>query len=232
MFSFITNRERTPALPRPSLRIPRMLLLGCWSMLAAAQAVTGVASALPAATLDLWQLSYEKEYAGDAGGALRLLEPMLKEADTRELALLRTGWLLYSRQQYTASASHYLDALRLNALSLEARLGIMLNLMAQKRWSEAMRYGQQVLAQSDNYIAQSRMLVCEEALRDWGALRQRAQKLVSRYPSDPDAWIYLARAHAWLGHEKDSQRAYRQVLRLVPGNQEARVALNLVQKTP
>ncbi|MCP5169562.1 MAG: tetratricopeptide repeat protein [Hahellaceae bacterium] len=170
---------------------------------------------------DAWQLSYNKEYSGDLGGAMIVLEPYLKQKETRELTLLRYGWLLYSQQNYNDSADYYLNALRMNTLSVEARMGLMLNLMAQKRWSEAMRYGQQVLSFSDNYLTQIRMLSCEEGLRDWSALRKRAQALISRYPTDAQAWVYLARAENWEGNINDSLRAYRQVVRLSPTHQEA-----------
>lgn len=181
--------------------------------------------------IDPWTLSYQSEAAGDLGGALAVLKPQLEQPESQELAWLRHGWLLYSQASYEEAYQAYRQSLQLNSQSLDARMGMMLARMAQQKWQEAFQEGQSALAGGDNYLLQVRLLVCQESLKDWAGLRDRAQALALRVPSEVAAWIYLARAHGALGTTRAAQSAWRQVLRLSPSNEEALLQINILSRS-
>lgn len=175
-----------------------------------------------AAAQDPWQDSYTAEAAFDYRRAIEALGPVLAESPDHEFALMRRGWLHYLEGQAGESIRDYRRAIELNDRSLEARLGIMLPLLAQQRWREASAYGQDVLAVAPwNYYAHVRLLVAEEGLRQWGAVVERARALAARYPSDATAYVYLARALAAQGRRDEAADAYRRVLERLPSNAEA-----------
>jgi len=169
-----------------------------------------------------WADSYAREAAGDYAGAMRALEPVLEADGEHELGVLRMGWLRYLDGDYNASLREYRRALELNADSLEARLGLTLPLLAQRRWREAAAEAEQVLAVAPwNYYAHLRRLVAEEGLQQWQTLATHAAELAARYPSDATALVYLARARAWQGNVAAARQAYARVLERVPGHEEA-----------
>lgn len=169
-----------------------------------------------------WQDSYKHEAAGKYAQAAAALEPVLRDSPNNDFALMRRAWLSYLQGRHKDAIRDYNQALTVNPRSLEARLGLSLPLMAQQRWKEAEIELRKVTAVSAwDYIAHSRILVCEEGQRKWDELARHAAELAARYPSDANALVYLARGEAWLGNVKKAQAAYGQVLARIPTHVEA-----------
>jgi tetratricopeptide (TPR) repeat protein len=182
--------------------------------LVSAQSGKGVISA--------WQESYKQEAAGKYAPAQFALEPILRDSPGNDFALMRRAWLNYLQGRHHDAVRDYTQALLLNPRSLEARLALSLPLMAQQQWKEAEIELRKVIGVSAwDYTAHSRLLVCEEGQRKWNELAQHAAELASRYPSDANALLYLARGEAWLGNVKKAQAAYMQVLERAPAHVEA-----------
>ncbi len=180
-----------------------------------------------AASNSAWSDSYALEANGKYEKAAALMVPLLSKGDENELALLRYGWLNYLQGNFNDAIKAYKQALERNQRSFDARLGIALPLMAQQRWNEASRYLKQVLAQSPyNYLANIRMMACEEGLRKWETLTKHSLSLSAYYPSNATILVYLARAYAWQGKAALAKSAYRKVLVRVPGHLEASRYLN------
>ena len=94
--------------------------------------------------------------------------------------------------------------------------------MAQQRWRQVKSYSLQVLHLSHwNYTAHVRLMIAEEAMRNWSALDKHAAQLSRAYPSDATVFVYLARANAWQGDVAAAKAAYKKVLVRVPGHIEA-----------
>ena len=72
-----------------------------------------------------------------------------------------------------------------------------------------------------NYYAHLLLLVAEEGQQQWQTLRDHADRLHERYPSDATILVYRARARYWLGNMKGARENYLQVLQRVPGHIEA-----------
>jgi tetratricopeptide (TPR) repeat protein len=177
---------------------------------------------------DPWAESYRLEAAGKYAEALAQIEPAANRQPPNELAVLRAGWLLYLQGRLAESDKLYRRAGEANPRSLEARLGLMLPLMAQQRWQDAMRAGRDALAISPwNFTAHLRLMVCEEATSRWDELARHAAEVAARYPSDANALVYWARAESALNNARKARTLYQQVLERIPGHVEATRYLGL-----
>jgi len=171
---------------------------------------------------DAWMRSYTLEAAGQYAAAAQSIEHFLKEIPTHEFATLRSGWLYYLAGNHSRSIMHYQTALELNKKSMDAVLGMSLPLMAQARWREAASKMQEVINVSKwNYLAHTRLMVCEDNLKQWDKLKKHAETLSSYYPSDATILVYLARAYSHTNKNGKAREIYQQVLQRYPGHLEA-----------
>lgn len=173
---------------------------------------------------DPWAESYQLEIANKPLQAAQKIEPLVRD---NEFAQLRHAWLLYLGGRFDDSAAGYRHALQMNPESIDAQLGLTLPLMAQWKWKEAGDITRTVQRQAPgNYTAILRMIVINEALKDWAAMAKDASRLVALYPSDATAWVYLGRSAAASGDPARAAEAYRRVLEIFPGHKEATTYLS------
>ena len=166
-----------------------------------------------------WKESYRLEHAFQYDAALNALNSVSSEDD---LVLLRRGWLNYLKGAHSKAIEFYKKAISKNGNSLDARLGIILPLLAQQRWREAELNANKVLDMAPwNYYAHVRLMEAEQALKQWQALAKHAQAVHERYPSDAAVLVYLARAQQRLGNHDAARAAYKKVLELLPDHFEA-----------
>lgn len=169
-----------------------------------------------------WSKSYLMESQGNYKQASEALLPKIQNSVKSEFALLRYAWLKYMEGDFNSSIQHYKDAISYNPNSLDARLGIMLPLMAQGRWREATLYGEQIISIAPwQYYAHVRIMACEAAQLLWHKLEKHAQLVNERYPSDVTVLLYLARAKSNLNKSKEAVAIYKKALEVVPSNTEA-----------
>ena len=174
-----------------------------------------------------WQSSYKLEAAGKYGAAITALDQMRVNDPDAEFKLLRRGWLYYLVGSFDESIREYRFAIDHNSKSIDARLGVTLPLLAQKRWREAEQSARAVLELApNNYIALVRLMTALEARQNWAVMEKTAATMVIGYPSDETAYLYLARAKVQLGKRDDAIAAYIAVLSRTPGQQEAINYLN------
>ena len=171
------------------------------------------------ADTDPWTESYRLEGLYQYDAALNALNSVSSD---NELGLLRKGWLNYLKGSHSKSIDYYNKAISKNGKSLDARLGVILPLMAQQRWREAASHANKVLEVAPwNYYAHVRLMATQEALKQWSDLEKHAQVVSEHYPTDVDTLVFLARASRQLGNDKAASQAYQKVLELVPSNFEA-----------
>ena len=187
----------------------------------------GVCVPVVRASDDAWGRSVTLEVNGQYEAAARSLESVIQQEPDNEFANLRSGWLYYLAGKYSTSIKYYQTAGKLNKQSLDARLGMMLPLMAQERWREAAQLAESVIEESRlNYYAHLRLLICEEGLKSWVQLRDHALMISRYYPSDPGFQVYLARAYINLNKPELARKAYQDVLERYPGHVEASLYLS------
>jgi tetratricopeptide (TPR) repeat protein len=174
----------------------------------------------------LWKNSYQLETAGKYSEAMAAIDPVAANSPDAELKAMRRGWLYYLLGSFNDAIREYRLAIDRNGRSIDARLGVILPLMAQKRWREAEQSAQAVLDMApNNYTALLRLCIAQEGLHDWTAMAKTAATLVASYPSDSSAYVYLARANAWQLKREQAVAAYTAVLSRYPGHLEARAYL-------
>jgi len=163
-----------------------------------------------------YKLEAEKRYEAAAQSIQALADA------GSEFAQLRLGWLAYLQGNFNASVSHYDRLLQNHPTAIEARIGLMLPLMAQERWQDAAAQAYIILQQSPwEYTTHLRLLACQEALKQWDLVEAHATALAAAYPSDVSALVYLGRARARQNNAIGARQAYVQVLERSPLHQEA-----------
>jgi len=169
-----------------------------------------------------WQASYSLERKGMYQEAIEQIEKVSHSSVNDELLSLRLGWLYYLQGDYNDAKRAYENALEENVQSVDARLGIYNQLVAQKRWREADKYNQETLVITPSHLqANLNQMAIEAHHQDWKSLSKRASKMVRNFPTSADSLIYLARANKGLGNKSSARRAYEKVLMLYPSNLEA-----------
>jgi len=180
-------------------------------------------TSLAAAQEMLWQNSYQFESAGKYTEALNAIDAVAVNGADAELKLLRRGWLYYLSGRFEESIREYRLAIERNPKSIDARLGLTLPLLAAKRWREAEQAARAVLEiEPKSYVGEIRLVIAQEGQQDWAGMLKTANSLVTSFPSDATAFVYLARANAWLGKRTEAVNAYQAVLSRYPGHLEAK----------
>ncbi|MDP2810271.1 MAG: hypothetical protein Q8O34_08990 [Rhodocyclaceae bacterium] len=182
--------------------------------------LTVVLSCLPLlARADVWSESYRLEALSRYADAAAQIENQVRN---NEYAQIRHAWLLYLQGRFEDAIAGYKRAQAMNPRSIDASLGVTLPLMAQWRWQEAAEVARAVLSKAPgHYTATVRLLVAEEAMKQWRPMAEDAAQLAARYPTDATAWVYVARAEAWQNNVDRAREAYARVLQIVPGHIEA-----------
>ncbi len=174
------------------------------------------------AAMDPWTESYRLEALSQYDNAAEVMGSIIKNNPKNNFAVSRRGWLNYLRGAHNESIRDYQKALEINPNSLDARLGLLLPLLAQQRWREASSHASKALKIAPwNYYAHVRLMISEEGEKKWGALAKHAKNVNQRYPSDATVLVYLARANDWMKKNKEARRAYEKVLERIPGHIEA-----------
>jgi tetratricopeptide (TPR) repeat protein len=169
----------------------------------------------------LFATSYKLESEKRYDAAAREIAALADSGN--EFARLRLGWLAYLGGRYNESITHYNRVLQVNPGSIDGRLGVMLPLLAQQRWPDAAAQARAVLQLSPwDYTAHVRLMVAEEALKQWAVLENHARDVSQAFASDATSLIYLARARAWQRNVTGARQAYAKVLERAPANEEAR----------
>jgi tetratricopeptide (TPR) repeat protein len=179
------------------------------------------------AGVDPWAESYRLEALSQYDNAAKTMSLVIKGNPKNDFAISRRGWLNYLRGAHNESIRDYQKSLEINPKSLDARLGLLLPLIAQQRWREVSSNANKALKIAPwNYYAHVRLMISEEGEKKWDTLAKHAKKVSQRYPSDATVLVYLARANDWMKNNKEARRAYKKVLERVPGHIEATQFLN------
>ena len=196
-------------------------------LLAALLVSLTISSAPAMAQEAAWQQSYTFEAAGKYTEAIAAIDAVPANGPDAELKLLRRGWLYYLPGRFDESIREYRLAIDKNSRSVDARLGVILPLLASKRWAEAEKATKAVLEVApNNYTALLRLVIAQEAQQNWQGLYVTAKTMTEAYPSDTTAKVYLARSLAWMTKVPEAKIAYAAVLARFPGHLEAKAYID------
>ena len=187
---------------------------------------SGARGALSGQDLDIagaYQRSYDNERTESYQDAIRALAPVYEAYPNGYTVNLRMGWLFYLNENYSNAVAHYDVAITAAPAALEPKLGKMLPLLAQGRWSDVENVAYQVVSVDHyNYYGNLRLAV---ALRMQGKLEaayQIALKMVTAYPTDVGYLVELAQVNDARGDTDEAARLFGEILVLDPENQTAR----------
>ena len=178
------------------------------------------------ALLERMKDSYTREAAGDYQGAFTALGTVRRGQAQEYLLQLRSGWLLYCLGHYQAAVIAYKAAILVAPQSTEAKLGLILPLIASGTWDEVERVSHLVLRNDPNNFTANRWLA--EASLAQSHPREAsdvAERLSERFPADPTIMELLARSRSARLDRTGAREAYQRLLLLSPSNVAALAAL-------
>ncbi|OMH40002.1 hypothetical protein BLW93_07580 [Desulfurobacterium indicum] len=200
--------------------------------IAAILAIIGMFSTTYALSYDEIKLAYHKSFiyekAKDYRDAIKALMPVYEAYPKGYTVNLRLGWLYYLMGKYKNSEVHYRKAVEAIPSSVEAKLGLALPLMAEKRWSDVESLMYKVLKTDYyNFYGNLRLAI---ALRNEGKgklAEQISRKMLALYPSNIAFLTELGLDLIAQGKKKEAYSIFNDVLILDPENTVARYYLGI-----
>ncbi len=174
------------------------------------------------APAERWQRSYAAEARGDYAGALR--EHLSVGGATRSTYIfhLRHGWLLHAGARPAEALVPYQAAIDAHPRAVEARLGLMLPLIALRRWREVVSVAEAVHRLDEHNVTARRRLAFalfslgrfEDALREY-------ERVLGLWPGDLEMRSGVGWCELRLGRTRDAANTFNAVLAISPNDASA-----------
>ena len=193
--------------------------------------------ALPAGVLadkvakisDYFDASFNLESRGNYAGALNSVLIILRIDHRNYTAMLRAGWLSYLKGDYRNAIGYYRKAVLLEPEAIEPRLGLMLPLMASKKWNDAGDVAQKILKlDKKNYLANSRLAYILFSQGKYGEAEKQYRKIISEYPADIEMKIGLGWTYLRMRQNRKAE-VFRAVLMVRKNNVSAQKGMELIE---
>ena len=174
-------------------------------------------------------IAYERQQQySDAIKALTDLGPAEKNTYFTQI---RLGWLNYQHANYDEAKIAYEAALRLMPQSTEAKLGMVLVVLAQARYAEAEVMCQEILAQDPgNYYANLRLAFALRNQLKFDQAEVVNNLLMQRYPTDVSVLLEAGLVKVGQKNKVAAEEIFRRVLLLDAENAIANQQLGRVGK--
>jgi tetratricopeptide (TPR) repeat protein len=167
----------------------------------------------------VFQESYDFEAIGRLEESLTALDRLSEAKRGTYVAVLRRAWLLYKLGRNPQSIEVYEKASGLEPKAVEARLGLLLPLMAEQHWPEAEKTAREILkVDNSNYLATLRLAFVQYNLKRYAESKTLYKKLAELYPGDVEVRAGLGWAWLKLGKKSEAAATFREVLELAPKN--------------
>lgn len=191
-------------------------------------------SVAPAATGEsisqIYQQSYNEEAKGNYGEAILVLQRAERAGDSGYLLHLRMGWLHYLAGKYPESINSYRKAIIKNKDSIEAKLGLMLPLMAYGKWADAEKIGEEIVAADKlSYLGNSRLAYIYYNLKLYKDAESYYRKLLTYYPGDLEMMAGLGWSLLKQGKNEAAEKTLGEVLRYAPNHVSANAGMQLIR---
>jgi tetratricopeptide (TPR) repeat protein len=173
-----------------------------------------------------WKASYAAEAAGQMQAALDALGELPGSQREAYLANFRRGWLMYRANRHVESVAAYKIAAKSEPESIEARLGLLLPLMALSRWDDVVALSEDILKRDpENYLALQRLAFAKFSSEHFPESELVYRRLVEHYPSDVEMRAALGWVAYRMGKQKEAVALFRQVLELSSDHASATAGL-------
>jgi tetratricopeptide (TPR) repeat protein len=200
-----------------------MILVGVFSLLTISTTWGETISAI-------YQQSYEEEARGKYQEAIFVLMQASQAGDNSYLYHLRLGWLQYLATKYPDSVNSYRKAGLLSKDSIEAKLGLMLPLIAQGKWSDAEKVGREILSLDKlSYLANSRLAYIYYNLKQYKDAEAYYRNVLLYYPGDIEMKTGLAWSLLKQDKKEVAEKVFSEILRYVPNHISANTGMKIVK---
>ena len=143
--------------------------------------------------------SYQFEYNKDYSNAINELDTIYS-SDSYEINL-RLGWLYYNLKDYSKSKYYYQNAIKIEPLSIEARLGLAYPVSVTEKWEELIEIYTNVLKIDPfNYTVNLRMTTIYYNRKDFEKAKSYGEKISNLYPFDYNCNVILGKINLSLGN--------------------------------
>jgi tetratricopeptide (TPR) repeat protein len=199
------------------------ILLGAFSLSALSR---GSSESIP----KVYQQSYEEEAKGNYQEAIFVLARASRAGDNGYLYHLRLGWLQYLAGRHLDSVNSYRKAVVMSKDSIEAKLGLMLPLMAQGKWSDAEKVGKEIVSVDMlSYPANSRLAYIYYNLKQYKEAEAYYRKILLYYPGDIEMQAGLAWSLLKQDKKEIAGKVFDEILRYVPNHVSANTGMKIVK---
>jgi tetratricopeptide (TPR) repeat protein len=183
-------------------------------------------SAAPQGVRDLYRNSYRAEAANRPAEALAAMKTILSRDRGSYFANVRTGWVAYLAGRYAESEQAYRRAAKTQPKAIEAKLGLTLPLMAQKKWTALEAASRAVLAlDPKSNMARARLALALYSRGNYPDAATTYRGLMADYPGELDHQTGLGWALTRMGRMKEARALFQAVLAVSPDNPNALAGL-------
>ena len=178
----------------------------------------------------IYQQSYEEEAKGKYQEAILVLTRASQNGDNSYLYYLRLGWLQYLAGRHVDSVNSYRKAVIVSKDSIEAKLGLMLPLMAQGKWSDAEKVGKEIVSvDMFSYSVNSRLAYIYYNLKQYKEAEAYYRKVLLYYPGDIEMQAGLAWSLLKQDKKEMAGKVFDEILRYVPNHVSANTGMKIVK---
>lgn len=162
--------------------------------------------------------------------AIESLKSILDKNKDNYLINLRLGWLYYQKKDYSKSKEFYLNAIRINPESIDAKLGLTLPLSAKNEWDRIMEQYFEILKKDAmNYTANLRLGQIFLQNADYKNAKKYLEVAYDSYPSYYEPNLSLGWTYYYLGIRDKAKILLTQALMLNEGDSLAEEGLKLLR---
>ncbi len=180
----------------------------------------------PARAASAMEDSLAAEGQGKLADALGALDRAAAGFKDGYVGQLRRGWLCYQLGRNDDAVRAYQRAVTLAPRAVEPKLGLLLPLLGERRFTEAQRIARQGLKLDPaSYLATLRLAYAAYGLGQLQDALTHYQKVVVLYPSDTEARAGLGWTLLKLGRKAEAKAAFEGVLEASPAHASARAGL-------
>ncbi len=192
--------------------------------------LSSILTAWDGSTSQIYQQSYEAEAKGNYQEAIFVLMRASQAGDKSYLYHLRLGWLQYLSSKYSDSINSYRKAVVISKDSIEAKLGLMLPLMAQGKWSEAEKVAREILSVDNlSFLANSRLAYIYYNAKNYKEAEAYYRRILSYYPGDIEMQAGLGWSLLKQDKKEEAEKVFEEILRYVPNHVSANAGMKIIK---
>jgi tetratricopeptide (TPR) repeat protein len=175
-------------------------------------------SALAGGAANYYQKSYQLEKLQKFSQAFSVASQLVKVENSYD-SWLRYGWLGWLSKNFSEASKGYRRALRFSPHSMDAGLGLIASLDAEKKWSASVLEARRFLADSPKHTGCLRYLAHGLYMQGmYGEAEDVYRSIVRVAPKDGEMVLGLALSKLRLGKTEESGLVLDQAEALLPGD--------------